>query len=127
MILRTVAAIAAGLVAIGAARAEVQHLSGDALKQVVTGKTIVLNTPVGGIPIVYRDNGTMTGRAKDMQMYTGQERDRGTWWVKSDQICQKWDTWLEGRSYCFTFRLDGRTVHWRRNDGRTGTATLASN
>ncbi|MFM9937882.1 MAG: hypothetical protein ACKVP7_00130 [Hyphomicrobiaceae bacterium] len=117
----------ASLAACGAALAEGQHLNGDALKQMVVGKTVVLNTPVGGIPISYSGNGTMTGRAKDMQLYTGRERDKGVWWVNADQICQKWDTWLDGRSYCFKLRVDGRTVHWRRNDGHTGTATIASN
>jgi hypothetical protein len=120
-----VAAAALAAVSSDGARAEAQ-LAGDALKHAVVNRTVVLNTPVGGIPISYRDNGTMTGSAKDMQLYTGRERDRGTWWVKADQLCQKWDNWLAGRAYCFTLRLDGHTVHWRRNDGRTGTATIAS-
>ncbi len=125
--LRTSLLVTAGLVACGSALAESQQLSGDALKEMVVGKTVVLNTPMGGIPISYSGNGTMTGRAKDMRLYTGRERDQGIWWVNADQICQKWDTWLDGRSYCFKLRLEGRVVHWRRNDGHSGTATIASN
>lgn len=102
-----------------------KSLSGDALRHALTGKTVVLHTPVGGIPIDYRDNGTMVGRAKDMSMLVGSERDTGRWWVKSDQVCQKWDVWLDGRAYCFTLRFEGRTVHWRRNDGQVGTAKLS--
>lgn len=107
--------------------AETPTLTGNDLKAIVVGKTVVMNTPVGGIPVVYRDNGTMVGRAKDLQMYTGQERDRGKWWVRADQICQQWETWLDARQYCFTVRLEGQTLHWKRNDGTTGTATIASN
>ncbi len=108
----------------GVALAEPQPLSGEALRTVLTGKTVVLNTPVGGIPIDYRDNGTMIGRAKDLSMYVGAERDTGRWWIKSDQVCQKWEVWLSARAYCFTLRVVGRTVHWTRNDGEAGTALL---
>lgn len=124
---RAATVIAISVLAVASARAESAHLTGEALKQMISGRTVVLNTPVGGIPISYRGDGTMVGRAKDLKMYTGQERDKGTWWVKSDQVCQKWETWLEGRSYCFTLRLEGKVVHWRRNDGRSGTATIAAN
>lgn len=121
------AAAAAALVLVGVTPAEAQKLSDDGLKQTVAGKTVVLNTPMGGLPISYRANGTMSGRAKNMAMYTGRESDKGRWWVKSDQICQQWDSWLDGRAWCFSFNLSGRTVHWTRTDGTTGTATIASN
>jgi len=109
------------------ALAQGAHLNGDALRQALAGKTVVLHTPVGSIPINYQSNGTMSGRAHSMQMYVGSEKDNGTWWIKADQVCQKWSKWLDGKSHCFTLRLDGRVVHWRSNDGRTGTATIASN
>lgn len=124
--LKLMAAAAVPALFAGHAMAETQPLAGDALKAAVAGKTVVLDTPVGGIPISYRDNGTMIGRAKDLSLYTGQERDRGRWWIKDDKICQQWEVWLEGRAFCFTMRLEGQTVHWRRNDGRTGTAKIAS-
>lgn len=126
MIMRIVVSVLALLLTAGAGIAEPQPLSGDALRTVLTGKTVVLNTPVGGIPIDYRDNGTMVGRAKDLSMYVGAERDTGRWWIKSDQVCQKWDVWLSARAYCFTLRVVGRTVHWKRNDGEAGTARLAN-
>ena len=109
------------------AAAQGANLNGDALRQALAGKTVLLHTPVGSIPISYQTNGTMSGRARSMQMYVGSEQDSGTWWIKADQVCQKWTKWLEGKSHCFTLRLDGRVVHWRSTDGRTGTATIASN
>ena len=126
MIKRIVVSVLALFLLAGAGVAEPLPLSGEALRTVLTGKTVVLNTPVGGIPIDYRDNGTMVGRAKDLSMYVGAERDTGRWWIKSDQVCQKWDIWLGARAYCFTLRVVGRTVHWKRNDGEAGTARLAN-
>ena len=126
MIKRIVVGVLALVLLAGAGVAEPMPLSGEALRTTLTGKTVVLNTPVGGIPIDYRDNGTMVGRAKDLSMYVGAERDTGRWWIKSDQVCQKWDIWLGARAYCFTLRVVGRTVHWTRNDGEAGTARLAN-
>lgn len=125
--LKCIALSTTALAGVTAAIAETPPLSGEAIRAAVTGKTVVMNTPVGGIPVSYRDNGTMIGRAKDLQLYTGQERDRGKWWVKSDQMCQQWETWLEGQTHCFTVRIDGVTVFWRRNDGKAGTATIVTN
>jgi hypothetical protein len=67
----------------------------------------------------------MSGHSRQLASYTGSERDSGTWWVSRDRLCQRWDKWLDGKSYCFTLRRDGRTVHWTRNDGTTGVATIA--
>jgi hypothetical protein len=101
-------------------------MDGGALRKAVTGKTVQLATPLGGLPINYRADGTMSGRAGSLAAYTGSERDRGRWWVMADKLCQRWNTWLGGRAYCFTLRHHGAgTVHWTRNDGVSGTATIA--
>jgi hypothetical protein len=58
--------------------------------------------------------------------YVGSERDRGRWWVVADKLCQRWNRWLDAKSYCFKLRQqEGRTVHWTRNDGVSGIATIA--
>ena len=106
--------------------AEPSPLSGDALRRTVTGKTIVITTSMGSLPIAYRGDGTMSGKAKPLGMITGREEDRGHWWVSGDQLCQKWSFWLDNQSYCFTLRVSGAKVHWRRNDGKSGTAVIAS-
>lgn len=95
----------------------------------VAGKTFILATGMGALPISYRGNGTMHGRAgsQPLAAYTGQSQDQGVWWVAGGQVCQRWAKWLEGRSHCFTFRVDGRVVHWRSSDGHEGTAVIASN
>jgi hypothetical protein len=67
----------------------------------------------------------MWGRAGSLSVYTGSDRDRGRWWVAAGKLCQRWSTWLGGKSYCFKLRQDGPTVHWTRSDGLSGTATIA--
>lgn len=60
-------AVLVGAVALGsfAVRAEDSsgELAGETLRSTVAGKTVFLATPVGSLPINYRSNGTMTGRA----------------------------------------------------------------
>lgn len=118
------AAAAVACVSAQVSATELQPLAGDALREVVAGKTVLLHTRVGNIPITYRANGTMIGRAGELVAYTGQERDRGRWWVQDDKLCQQWETWLEGRAYCATIQQEGLTVHWVRNDGERGKATI---
>ena len=107
------------------ARAD-QALSGDALRDTVAGRTMVVDTPVGGLPIRYQVNGTMTGQSKAIAQFTGTARDSGTWWVSSNKLCQRWDNWLDGKQHCMTIRKDGHTsLQWESNDGRSGTATVS--
>lgn len=109
--------------------AEPASLPGRDLHGFVAGKTVVLKTSMGPLPITYRDNGTMQGRANSqpLAVYAGQAQDHGIWWISAGQVCQRWSKWLEGRAHCITFQLDGRVVHWRSNDGHEGTAIIASN
>ncbi len=109
------------------ASAMASPLSGKELRRALAGKTIYLSTPLGiSVPIRYRANGTMVGRAKAVLVrYVGSPRDRGVWWISGNRLCQRWGKWLDGRAYCYSFRKKGRTVYWRRNDGRTGTAVIA--
>ena len=124
--MRCVKALAwAMIVAAGtAAASEQQEMRGDALRKALTGKTVHLNTPLGGLPISFRADGTMSATAGSLASYVGSDRDRGRWWIAADQLCQRWNTWLGGQSYCFRLRKHGRTVYWTRNDGLSGVATI---
>ena len=92
----------------------------------VAGRTVVLDTPVGGLPIVYRADGNLSGKLNVVAggIMSGPREDKGRWWIASNEICQQWGTWLEGRKHCYSMRVEGSVVHWRRSDGRTGTARL---
>jgi hypothetical protein len=96
------------------------------LHEIVADRTVTLHTPAGALPISYSGNGTMIGRAKDLEFYTGSAFDRGTWWVVADRVCHRWRSWLGGKEYCVTLRMDGEKVHWRSTDGYSGTATLGT-
>jgi hypothetical protein len=50
--------------------------------------------------------------------------DSGKWWVENDQLCQKWTSWMDGKSYCYKLTQNGSSVQWVRNDGRSGTARI---
>jgi hypothetical protein len=116
-----------GLAAI--ALAEPSKLTGEALRQVVSGRTVLLDTPIGSFPIRYRRDGTMTGQAPGFVASLGIEKDRGQWWVADDCLCQRWYRWLDAKRYCFKLQRVGATVHWLRDDGLrddglSGTATI---
>ena len=100
------------------------QMGNDALRKTVAGKIVHLATPMGGLPIRYRADGTMSASAGSLASYTGSERDRGRWWIVTDKLCQRWNSWLEGKAYCFRLRQQGETVHWTRNDGLSGVATI---
>jgi len=127
MISRIVMASVIGLSLTGMAMADTGPLKGPALKRTLSNKTLHLNTPLGvTMPIKFRRNGTMIGRAKPaLARYTGSKYDKGVWWIKGNRVCQKWRRWLSGRSYCFSLHMRGRMVYWRRNYGRTGTGIIS--
>jgi hypothetical protein len=117
------AAIFAITVAATGAKAE-SALQGTALRQAVAGKTVNLETPLGALPISFRVDGTMHAQTVQLAAYTGSTQDRGIWWIAADKLCQRWNNWLSRQSYCFSLRQQGRQVHWTRNDGLSGLATI---
>lgn len=113
------------LLAGSAASASDPQLEGETLRKAIAGKTVSLSTPMGGLPISYRADGTMQGRAGALATYTGAAQDTGRWWIVADQLCQRWNNWLGGSSYCFRLRQQGASVQWTRSDGVSGMATIA--
>jgi len=101
---------------------------GDAgLKETVAGKTVHLDTPFGvAIPITYHGNGLMSGTAGVLEYFLGAQADRGRWWVSNGKLCQKWFKWLDAQPSCMRLKRDGNKIIWRRDDGLSGTATIAS-
>ena len=51
--------LVAALAVCAPAAAQDQQLEGDVLRKAVAGKTVSLETPLGGLPINFRHNGTM--------------------------------------------------------------------
>lgn len=109
------------------AQARQRSLRGEALQAFVADSTVYLKTPLGSLPISYSADGTMYGRSKRLARYTGSVADSGTWWIKRNKLCQRWNRWLDGKRQCFTLRARGNKIYWRRNDGKEGTARIARN
>jgi hypothetical protein len=99
-------------------------LTGTAIHQAVAGKTVHLDTPYGAIPIVFREDGSISGTAGRLAQYTGSANDNGKWWVVGNKLCQKWSLWLEAKTNCMTVRQDGTRVEWTSSNGTTGSATI---
>lgn len=102
-------------------------LSGDELRQAISGKTVYLRISGFEIPIRYNTGGRMSGTlgAVAASFARGESAsDTGKWWVKGDQLCQQWGHWMDGRSYCYRLTKSGSNVRWVRNDGRSGTARI---
>ncbi|MFV0297944.1 MAG: hypothetical protein ACK5JT_17705 [Hyphomicrobiaceae bacterium] len=97
------------------------------LREKIAGRTVIINTSIGDIPVVYHPNGAISGKLTTMQaMATGPKVDKGQWWVDGDRLCQKWRNWLRGERHCFRLQFSGKTIHWASDTGTKGTARLAS-
>jgi hypothetical protein len=102
-------------------------LSGDALRNAVSGKTIFLKISGFELPIRYASGGTMKGSMGTVAAAFARgdgSSDTGKWWIADDQLCQKWRTWMEGNTYCYKLSQSGAQVRWVRNDGHSGTARI---
>jgi hypothetical protein len=103
------------------------ELGEENLKAMVAGKTVHLETPLGvAIPITFHGNGLMSGKAGVLEYFLGAQVDRGRWWVRDGKLCQKWFKWLDAQPSCMRLKQDGDKIIWRRDDGLSGTATIAS-
>jgi hypothetical protein len=128
MLKQTLLAAACSALALGAAlAAEPASLSGDELRKAVSGKTVYLTISGFELPIRYSPSGSMEGSmgvvAASLARGDGAS-DRGKWWISGNQLCQRWTSWMEGKSYCYTLTRQGNSVHWLRDDGRSGTARI---
>ena len=107
--------------------AEDGTLDGDGLRKAISGKTVFLNVSGFELPIRYAANGRMSGKMSTMAASFSRgdgSSDTGKWWVSDGQLCQQWKSWMDGKAYCYRLTREGSTVHWARNDGRSGTARI---
>ena len=102
-------------------------LSGDELRSAISGKTVFLKISGFELPIQYSSRGTMKGSMGTVAAALARgdgSSDRGKWWVDGNQLCQKWNVWMEGSTYCYKLSRKGSAVRWVRDDGRSGTARI---
>jgi hypothetical protein len=112
-----------------AAPAAAETLSGDALRKLVTGRTVYLAAPLGGeMPLRYSPNGTVDGNGQAVGL--GRffaARESGRWFMRGDQLCQQFPTWYNGERLCFTVQdLGGGRIRWIRDNGERGIARIGN-
>ena len=115
------------LLALAAAPAVAEPLSGPEIKDRIGGELRRLSTPYGlTLPLVYRDDGVVSGDLSGFSIGALlAPREEGRWWVKDDRLCQKWPSWYDGRTHCFTITsLGPDKIAWTRDDGLAGTAEM---
>lgn len=104
-----------------------EALAGAALKSFISGKRVYLAVPLGGeIPLNYRAGGVVdgSGEAAGLGRYMT-PKDKGRWWVSGNRLCQKWQQWYDGRTFCFTVaKLSENRIRWVRDDGKSGVARV---
>jgi hypothetical protein len=100
--------------------AEPASLQVTSLRKAVSGKTVYLKISGFELPIRYSPGGSISGRmgavAATLARGDGAS-DRGKWWVSGNQLCQRWSSWMEGKSYCYTLTRRGNSVSWVRMTG----------
>jgi hypothetical protein len=110
------------------ATANAEVLSGEALRQLVNGRTVYLSAPLGGeFPLSYRTDGTVTGDGNAVglgRFYAA--RETGRWYMTGNNLCQQFPTWYSGQRLCFTVsKLGANKIRWTRDNGDTGVARVA--
>lgn len=115
------------LLALAAAPAVAEPLSGPEIRDRISGELVRLSTPYGlTLPLVYREDGVVAGDLSGFSIGAMlAPREEGRWWVKDDRLCQKWPSWYDGRTHCFTITsLGPDKIGWTRDDGLSGTAEM---
>jgi hypothetical protein len=111
------------------AQAQAGSLVGDDVRKAISGKTLILSAMGVQLPIKYRANGVMSGSmASYVASLAGESkvRDSGKWWIKGGKLCQRWNDWLDSKTYCFTLSRQGATIHWSASNGTSGTARITN-
>lgn len=104
-----------------------EAVPGPKIDDLVRGKRIYLAVPLGGeFPLFYRADGRVDGTGEALGLGRAMRpKDSGRWWVSGDRLCQRWTTWYDGKTLCFTLRKTGAaSLAWTRDDGLSGTARI---
>ena len=101
-------------------------LSGNEINSLISGKKVLLQTSWGSFPLRYATSRRVTGDGTALGLARFfAPKETGKWWVKSDQLCQKFPTWYRGKTFCFSLEKAGaKKLRWRRDDGYSGTALI---
>ena len=116
----------AGALLCFATQAQADVLTGDELRDLVTGNTISAESSAGdGFDVYHHPNGEMRGRITKGRLMG--RRDDGTWEInRAGHFCRQWSYWGGQEKECFEFVRDGDQLRYRQTTGirsRTGVVT----
>lgn len=103
-------------------------MRGSEIREMVTRNRIFLATPLGGeFPLTYRADGVVDGSGEAVGLGRfARPKDRGRWWIEGDQLCQRWQSWYDGKRMCFVIRLSGQNrFTWQQDNGDRGRGRFA--
>ena len=106
---------------------EATSLTEDQLREAISGKTVYLSISGFELPIQYKANGRMSGSMGQVTAAFSRgdgSRDSGRWWVETNQLCQRWTSWMDGQTNCYKITRQGNFITWVRQDGVSGTARI---
>ncbi len=109
--------------------AQADELTAADIKAEIVGRHIFLATPMGGeFPLNYHVSGRVDGDGEAVGLgRLAQPKDVGRWWIDGDQLCQKFETWYDGKPMCFVLADVGPAkLSWVRDNGERGTARIGS-
>jgi hypothetical protein len=116
------------LLGTASALADVRPIKGETIKSLISGGTVILDTPIGAtLPLNFAPDGTVSGSSVMLAFYLGSTTDRGRWWIDGNKLCTKFTRWFDREQSCLTIRPEGRKFAWTKDDGDTGTASIISN
>ncbi len=121
-------ALASALV-LAATAVQARELDADDIREKVTGKRIYLAAPLGGeFPLFYRKDGRVDGSGEAVGLgRLARPTDTGRWWINGNRLCQRWQTWYDGKQMCFQLiSLGGDKLRWNQDNGDTGTARIGN-
>lgn len=128
MVRRIAPAIALTIFSLNAA-AQDAALPGDEIRNLVAGKNVFLQVPLGGeFPLRYETGGTVAGNGQGVGLGRFMApKDSGKWWIAGNRLCQQWKSWYDGKPFCFAISRAGpNSIRWVRDDGYAGTARITN-
>ncbi|MDF2766095.1 MAG: hypothetical protein K0S81_3089, partial [Rhodospirillales bacterium] len=97
-----------------------RSLSGQEVRQLLGGNTLVGRDGAGPFWMHYPSEDTVWGLASNGDV------DIGRWWVSGNHYCRSWRHWSNGQEQCWLFATDGSDeLLWIEPDGRSsGKSTI---
>ena len=91
-----------------------EFLSGTEIQQLMPlGELKGINGYGNPYTISYSQDGTMSGVAGKNDEY----KDTGKWWIKDQQFCRQYKSWLKGEAACFQVRVEADQMSFFDEDG----------